>query len=72
MGLDENKNHKKHNLSAGDSTVIPFQHVNNLPCQRACQVQKIHRLEDISSFIITFDDGSLHSITVRQHQNIFF
>ena len=48
-----------------------FQHVNNLPCTRARQAQKIHRLEDTSSFIITFDDGSLHLITVRQEHEIY-
>ena len=48
-----------------------FQHVNNLPCNRARQAQKIHRLEDTSSFIITYDDGSLHLITVRQEHEIY-
>ena len=49
-----------------------FQHVNNLPCNRARQAQKIHRLEDTSSFIITYDDGSLHLITVRQEHEIYY
>ena len=63
-------NQKKHNLSAGDSTVIKYQHVNDLPCSRPRQAQKIHRLEDTSSFIISFDDGSLHMLSIKQENEI--
>ena len=61
---------KKHNLSAGDSTVTEFQHVNNLPGTRPRQAQKIHRLEDTSTFVVSFDDGSLHLISIKLENDI--